>query len=254
MGYGRVLAAAAAILVSTAFVLLWWMRRTGLERKWFQYRAVAESIKTAAWRYMMEAPPFRATREGADRDAAFVSTVAGIEQDRLREESADAAEGVRCGVTESMRRIATLSLEERKARYLHDRLADQQNWYQKKSSANRRSAGLWTAFTLLAQVLAMALALFRIRYPAIPMSPVSFLMTGASSMVAWTQARRHDDLVEPYAVAAAELSQLATLAGTVTDRESLARFVAEVEEAISREHTKWRARRRLETGEARKAK
>ena len=37
MGYGRVLAAAAAILVSTAFVLLWWMRRTGLERKWFNH-------------------------------------------------------------------------------------------------------------------------------------------------------------------------------------------------------------------------
>jgi SMODS and SLOG-associating 2TM effector domain 1 len=101
---------------------------------------------------------------------------------------------------------------------------------------------------LTTQVLAIGLAFLRIVYPRVPLSPVSFLMTGASSMLAWTQSKRHEDLVEPYAVAAQELRELGRLGKSVTDSQSLRRFVSDVEETISREHTKWLARRSIETG------
>jgi hypothetical protein len=71
-------------------------------------------------------------------------------------------------------------------------------------------------------------------------------MTVASSMLAWTQARRHEDLVEPYAVAAQELRELRSLLPKLTGVASFRKFVSDVEESISREHTKWLARRSIE--------
>jgi len=245
IGYHRPLAIIAAILISAAFVVLWCMRKFRLERKWFQYRAVAESLKTATWRYMMQAPPFDSAGDKEDIDQEFMTTLRAIQLDRLPAE-AQRHEAQGCQITEFMRTVHKLSLEQKKDWYLHDRLDDQERWYKGKSAANRQSSNRWSSIILATQGLAIALAVLRVGYPQMPLSTVSFLMTGASSMLAWTQARRHEDLAEPYAVAAQELKELRALSGSVRDLESLHRFVSDVEETISREHTKWLARRSID--------
>jgi hypothetical protein len=239
IGLVRPLAIAAAIFVVGAFSILWRMRRRRFEQKWFQSRAVAESIKTATWRYMMEAPPFDTV---TNVEAKFLATLDAIQLDRLGTSFPEPGDQI----TDFMREIRRHSLEERKDVYLSERLVDQETWYAKKSAWNRQLAARWSTFTLAAQALAVALALLRVFYPVIPLSPVSFLMTVASSMLAWTQARRHGDLVEPYAVAGQELIELRSLLPKVSDAESFRRFVSDVEESISREHTKWLARRSME--------
>ena len=245
IGFHRPLAIIAAILVSAAFVVLWCMRTLRLERKWFQYRAVTESLKTATWRYMMQAPPFDSAGDKEDIDQEFMTTVRAIQLDRLPAE-AQRHEAQGWQITEFMSTVRKLSLEQKRDRYLHDRLDDQERWYKGKSAANRQSSNRWSSIVLATQGLAIALAVLRVGYPEMPLSTVSFLMTGASSMLAWTQARRHEDLAEPYAVAAQELKELRALSGSVKDLESLHRFVSDVEETISREHTKWLARRSIE--------
>ena len=239
IGKLRPLAIAAAIFVVGAFFILWRMRRRRFERKWFQYRAVAESVKTATWRYMMEAPPFDTT---PNLETKFLATLDAIQLDRLGAASPEPGGQI----TDFMREIRRHPLEERKDVYLRERLVDQETWYAKKSVWNRQLAARWSTFTLATQALAVVLALLRVFYPMIPLSPVSFLMTVASSMLAWTQARRHEDLVEPYAVAGQELKELRSLLPKVGDTESFRRFVSDVEESISREHTKWLARRSMD--------
>lgn len=243
--FHRPLAIIAAILVSAAFVVLWRMRKLGVEQKWFQYRAVTESVKTATWRYMMQAPPFDSAGDKEDIDQEFMTTVRAIQLDRLPAE-AQPNEVQGWQITEFMSTVRNLSLEQKRDCYLHDRLDDQERWYKGKSAANRQSSNRWSSMVLATQGLAIALAVLRVGYPQMPLSIVSFLMTGASSMLAWTQARRHQDLAEPYAVAAQELKELRALSGSVKDWESLHRFVSDVEETISREHTKWRARRSID--------
>ena len=242
-------AIAAAILIAGAFLVLWRIRQRRLERKWFQYRAVAESMKTATWRYMMQAPPFESPGEEGDVDKKFLATLRAIRLDRAGVEvPAHEAGAAGDEITGFMRTMRKLPVEERKSIYLRERVGDQEQWYEGKSGQNRRSARRWLSLILATQVLAIALAFVRIVYPHVPLSPVSFLMTGASSMLAWTQSRRHEDLVEPYAVAVQELSELRGLGKSVTDSQSLRRFVSDVEETISREHTKWLARRSIATG------
>jgi hypothetical protein len=239
IGLTRQLAIAAVIFVVGAFSILWRMRKRRFEQKWFQYRAVAESIKTATWRYMMEAPPFDTE---TNVEAKFLATLDAIQLDRLGMASPEP----RDQITDFMREVRKHSFEESKDVYSRERLVDQETWYAKKSAWNRQLAARWSTFTLATQALAIALALLRAFYPMIPLSPVSFLMTVASSMLAWTQARRHEDLVEPYAVAAQELRELRSLLPKLTGVASFRKFVSDVEESISREHTKWLARRSIE--------
>ena len=49
-----------AIVLVVGLLILWAMRARQDEKIWFDGRAVAESVKTAAWRFMMKAPPFHA--------------------------------------------------------------------------------------------------------------------------------------------------------------------------------------------------
>jgi hypothetical protein len=68
-------------------------------------------------------------------------------------------------------------------------------------------------------------------------------MTAAATGVAWSQSRRHEELVQSYGLAAHELNELETVVGGVGTEAMFKEFIEQAEETISREHTMWCARR-----------
>jgi len=144
-----------------------------------------------------------------------------------------------------MREIRALLLAERKLLYIDDRISDQRRWYQAKCAFNQRRASLWfwTVFGL--QCAALTIAVIQVATGSLPVNIVALLMTLAATFVAWSQAKRHDDLVQPYALAAQELISLQALAQQVNDEANFRELVIQVEEAISREHTMWCAKRNV---------
>lgn len=67
----------------------------------------------------------------------------------------------------------------------------------------------------------------------------------SSAAVAWMAIRQYEVLVRSYSVASSELATIdAKIGGSVwADEMEWARFVDDAENAISREHTSWRAYR-----------
>ena len=65
----------------------------------------------------------------------------------------------------------------------------------------------------------------------------------AAVAAAWTQYSRHDELGKSYGLAAQELAFLRSTIDVSPDEEALNSAVAATEDAISREHTMWMARR-----------
>ena len=61
--------------------------------------------------------------------------------------------------------------------------------------------------------------------------------------VSWLQTKQHNNLAESYSVAAQELAAIKAQIGSKTTEGDWARFVNDAEEAISREHTLWKASR-----------
>ncbi len=208
---------------------------------WYEGRAAAESAKTLAWRYMVRAEPFEG--ETADVDKQFLSQTHSLLQD-LQSISLSTAEPDAQQISDKMRQIRVLDFEERRKVYLDDRIADQQRWYSDKARWNDRRARSWvlvSIFLEIAGLLGGALKAFGL----VNFDLLGFLAAAAGSVLAWIEAKQHRNLATAYGIASQELASIATELLTVNSEQRWAAFVAQSEEAISREHTLWRASRGL---------
>lgn len=210
------------------------------ERSWYAARALAESARTLAWRFAVGGLPFPLDSSDADRTfLRRLQEVAGQfpELSILPDSSPKSVE-----ITPWMASLRASPLPDRTAAYLQLRIEDQRRWYASKSRWNRNRASLWSAGILLIQFSGIAAgclsAVFRRSFDALPI-----IAAIAASVVAWLQIKQHATLAESYSVTAMELSDVLASAPTPNDEEAWAQFVDKSENAMSREHTLWRAKR-----------
>jgi len=216
-----------AVLVVEAFV---WATKP--ERDWYDGRALAESTKTMAWRYAVGAAPYAQADPTAR--ARFVND--------LKQLLKDAPEtGVHPSQKEpisvAMERVRAGSLEERREVYLRDRLEDQRRWYAAKADRNRTRATQWRIFLLAFEGLAI-LGAFTGHVGA-----AGFIAAIVAAGAAWMGIRQHENTKRAYTFATHELAIAGNELRMVTDEERWTEAAADAEEAVSREHTMWRASR-----------
>jgi hypothetical protein len=65
----------------------------------------------------------------------------------------------------------------------------------------------------------------------------------ANAFVAWPQVKQHESVAQAYAIATMDLGLIQEQGARIEGDAQLAAFVADAENAISREHTLWVARR-----------
>jgi len=208
---------------------------------WYEGRAAAESAKTLAWRYMVRAEPFEG--ETADVDKQFLSQTHSLLQD-LQSISLSTAEPDAQQISDKMRQIRALDFEERRKVYLDDRIADQQRWYSEKARWNDRRARSWVLVSIVLEIAGLLGGALK-AFGLVNFDLLGFLAAAAGSVLAWIEAKQHRNLATAYGIASQELASIATELLTVNSEERWAAFVSQAEEAISREHTLWRASRGL---------
>jgi len=233
-----------AVVLVTGLLLLWVSRARRHQEIWFDCRAVAESAKTATWRYMMRVPPFQ---DATSADALFISELREIRNARpgFRKSLAGALDASADEISGHMRKAREMSLDSRKRFYRNARLRDQRQWYSGKSNAHSRAASRWFRAVLVLHAMAIGLAIVKAVIGGIPIDIVSILVTFAVAVVAWNRTKRNEGLAQAYSLAAQELGELEALSDGICAEGDFAEFVEQVEEAISREHTMWCARRNV---------
>ena len=230
-----------AIVLVTGVVLTWVSRVRRDDKVWFDCRAIAESTKTATWRFMMKAAPFR--------DDSIANQSFTIQLQRILEarpsspkdlaQSLDANAQAISGFMSNMRQK---SVDERRNLYLEARLRDQKAWYASKAKLNSKKEDCWFCTVVVLQVLAIVLAIIWAASSSLPVNMVPLLMTCAASAVAWSRMKRYSELAQSYSLAALELGGQEKIA---TGEADFLAFVEQVEETISREHTMWCVRREV---------
>lgn len=230
----------SSIIIGTSIVVTYITDAQKLDKDWYDGRAVAESVKTKAWRFMMRSDPY------ANENAAtlFSNTIRGIREERrsfVAKLNASSASGNQ--ITEKMESVRELDLEQRRALYLQERIENQRNWYSSKAELNRLSAKKWFRLMLGCQIAALVMSFASVRWFNLSVNTVSIFTTCASSALAWLQLKRHQELSNSYSLAAQELSTIAEQGRSVNTETGFALFVSDAENAISREHTLWSARR-----------
>ncbi|MFD8086167.1 DUF4231 domain-containing protein [Kitasatospora sp. NPDC059722] len=255
--------AAVAYLGAIGFAVV--IGRQNPQGLWYEGRAAAESVKTLAWKFAVRAdayqPPPRALPDaeglyrfqlgrvlGAFRGGPAVGSPPGGEQGA--EPGGEPLAGP-AGITDAMRDLRAQPLAVRREVYLRERIEVQHAWYRSKSRYCAR-AGFWTGvlgvvLPALGLVLAVLRALGAFTYDAL--GTVSAV---AASVAAWAQLRQYRPLAAAYGLAADELDQirrqLAALELESADAEEIwARLARDAEDAVSREHTTWQARREIRT-------
>ena len=93
------------------------------------------------------------------------------------------------------------------------------------------------------QAIALFSSLALIRWPNLSINTSAIFAAAAASAIAWLQLKRHQELTNSYGLAAQELGLIAEQSRGITEPEKLSAFILDAENAISREHTLWKARR-----------
>lgn len=233
----------SAILFLGSLVAYIFGKLQNYQGRWYQARALAESIKTATWRLMMVADPFRCSDEEVN-----LEKFRNLLNELLQENKGIGAYlsgnwSQHDQVTPEMLRISRLTFQEKKDKYLKSRIDEQRTWYAYKSGDNRKKSKIFFTITCVAYGIAIFLVLIRIANPEIKYLPVNALAVVASSIIGWTQLKRFDELSSAYGLTAHELGFIKSRYHSVVSADGLSTFVSDAENAFSREHTQWAARR-----------
>ena len=214
-------------------------QQRGYDALWFDGRAVAETVKSATWRYAMGARLL----VGVERaDAAFVALLRETMQARA-----------------SMPHLHHLPTESRQM---------PKGWTM--SAPRRWRRGGRCTWRSGAEPGDMVRQQGRRPTPAPPaagsgrawrrnwprwwwpspsscrpdaLDVVAVFTTFAAAIAAWTQFRRHDELSKSYSLAAHELAFLRAEVEDAGNERTFRKAVDDTESAISREHTMWMAKR-----------
>lgn len=208
------------------------------DRAWYEGRAAAESAKTLAWRYVVKGESFE---DGTDADRELVSRVNELLHD-LNDVDLPSSSVTTDQVTPKMREIRGGTFEERRSAYREGRVEDQRSWYAKKADSNRKASRVWTLLLLTFECLGLIGGVLLIT-GAVAVDLLGLFAALAATVTAWTQTKQFKTLATAYGVTAQELSGVKNELDGVKSEADWAHFVGQAEEAISREHTLWRASR-----------
>ncbi|WP_312301906.1 DUF4231 domain-containing protein [Diaphorobacter nitroreducens] len=211
------------------------------ERLWYAGRALAESVKTMAWRFMCRSEPFDAS--DAESARLFQQKLG-----QLVSQNKDVAQALTSHIegeqlTEYMEQQRSASLSERQLAYVECRVREQLGWYAKKARFNKYRANVFFWVLIAVNLGAVILAALKIKFAETPIWPTDALVALAASLLSWMQAKRFSELASSYSLAATEIGLIRDQARMITCEKDFSVFVADAENAFSREHTQWVARK-----------
>jgi hypothetical protein len=107
----------------------------------------------------------------------------------------------------------------------------------------RKSSRNWFIGLVLIYALTILMLLIQIAKPELTILPIDVGAVIASSIIGWMQIKRYDELASAYGLTANEIGIIKSRYASVSTELELAAFVSDAENAFSREHTQWAARR-----------
>ena len=135
------------------------------------------------------------------------------------------------------------SLESRKENYCENRIKNQRTWYAKKAAFNKKIGNGFFWGLIAINFAGVCLGVLKV-VDANPMYlSVDVVMTLSASLLSWIQAKRFTELSASYTLTAHEIGFINEQSATIETEEAFSKFVGDAENAFSREHTQWVARR-----------
>lgn len=237
--YGMFLATALGLLLARTLLKP--------EQRWYQARALAESVKTTAWKFAMGARPFEHDANDRERLRLILADLLAANSSLGAQFDGKISGGDQ--IPAELEAIRALPRTERVGLYMRDRVENQLDWYSQKSQSNKETGRVFAWAIGVLYVAAFVIFWIRVERPEWIYAHPDPIILLAASVLGWMQIKRFNELGASYALTASEISILKSRAPEITDDEGLSLFIDDAEEAFSREHTQWLARRSALSGD-----
>ncbi len=233
----------SAILFLTSLGVMIWLRVAKPDDIWYNGRAVAESVKTRAWRWMLRAEPYEDTEDIEIMRKKFVKNLKAIlEQNKSLIGKLGISAVVEEPISTQMLNVRSLSIIDRVAVYRKKRITNQALWYSKKAKFNKDKSSQWFVVTVILHAIAIICILYNIKEPSLKM-PIETIAVAASGVLTWLQAKKHNELSSSYSLTAHEIMLIKSETTRINTESELSEYIMNCENAFSREHTQWVARK-----------
>jgi FtsH-binding integral membrane protein len=230
------------LFLLTLFIMIW-LRVSRPDDIWYNGRAVAESVKTRSWRWMMRAEPYIDCNNIEIVRKHFVNDLKTIlKQNESLIGKLGISASIEEPISEKMIEIRKLNLSDRFNFYRQERITNQAIWYTAKSKFNKKRAEMWFWTTVSLHALAILLLLYNIYDPNAKL-PIEVIAVAASSVLTWLQSKKHNELSSSYSLTAHEIILIKSETNRIETEEDLSEYIMNCENAFSREHTQWFARK-----------
>jgi hypothetical protein len=228
----------AAFLTSIILTALAVYQKT--EQDWYDGRASAESIKSLTFKYAVGGEPFETA--ALDAEERFGEALASLLEE-LRDLSSAVPPAPLGPVLGDLRQLRGEPLAIRRSVYREQRIEDQRNWYSTRAREHRATARGWRIVMFASQATGLAGAALK-GFGLVDIDLMSIFATVAAATAAWIAVGGFTETARAYDFASLELGQALEKLDQSDGEEGWAPFVADCEQAMSREHTMWLARRR----------
>lgn len=214
------------------------------DRIWYNGRAVAESVKTRTWRFIMRAEPYIDSNNIETVKTEFCNDLKEIlnQNKSLGSYLLNERASTKGNITNSMLDIRGLNLKDRLNYYISNRINEQRNWYITKASYNKKQEKKWFYSVISVNFIVILLLLLEVGYDWYFL-PTSGIIVLSSSFLTWTQVKKFQELATSYSLTAYEIGLIKDENFKVIDEKTFSDFVKDSENAFSREHTQWIARK-----------
>lgn len=210
---------------------------------WYNGRAVAESVKTRSWRWMMRSEPYDEFENITMISKQFINDLKIIlNQNRSLASKLPTDAYMESPITDTMAAVRAKPVNERIDIYKNDRVQNQADWYARKAIFNKKRSRRWFWASVFLHAIAITMLLFRISDLSLSL-PVEVIATAATAALTWLQAKKHNELASSYSLTAHEIVLIKGEALSIDTDKDLSEFVVNTEAAFSREHTQWAARK-----------
>jgi len=233
----------SAILFLSSLGVMIWLRVAKPDDIWYNGRAVAESVKTRAWRWMLRAEPYEDSEDIEIMRKKFVKNLKAIlEQNQSLIGKLGIFAVVEEPISVQMLNIRYLPINERIDVYRKERITNQALWYSKKAKFNKDKSSQWFIVTVVLHAIAIICVLYNIKEPLLKM-PIETIAVAASGVLTWLQAKKHNELSSSYSLTAHEIMLIKSEITRISSESELSDYIMNCENAFSREHTQWVARK-----------
>lgn len=209
--------------------------------KWYYCRAAAESIKTRTWRWMMNAAPYHEIQDRIQSERSFILDIEEILNSKREKDLISKSPHIRKPlITDGMREVNHLPWNEKLSIYKEKRIEDQLDYYDDSSQHHQKWTMIW--FGILAAMTFIAIISSASKEEVRIVDPIN-LITFSGCVFTWLQSKKHRELSISYLFTKNEICIVKNKLNTITSEKEFSQFVIDTENAFSREHTQWAARK-----------